>query len=222
MPPKQEKVFILFSVRDDAKFLSHRETQTIWQRAFVRAAIPISYSQGFNPRIKMSLPLPRNVGVASECELLVFSVSEHMEMDDLQNRLAGQLPAGIGFIRSGYLPAKEKVLPCEASYNFYPYANVNVEELREKIEELNETNEYVAERGLRGRHKARSLNIKENIKKLEYRGNVIELTMEFSQTVTARLDEIARAIGLDLTNDIEHVTRVATRYEGTINDVLSL
>ena len=114
-PPKQQKLYILFYVRGDARFLSHRETQTIWQRAMVRADIPICYSQGFNPHIKMSLPLPRNVGVASESELLVVHISEYYSPQEIAERLTGQLPDGIGYVEIGYLQEKAKPQPSGVS-----------------------------------------------------------------------------------------------------------
>ncbi len=218
----QERMFILFSVKDDARFLSHRETQTIWQRAFIRADIPICYSQGFNPHIKMSLPLPRNVGVASDCELLVFHVSDSQKTMALIDSLAGQLPVGITLDKAGHLSGKAKAIPSEVKYDLIPYDSISQEVLCKSIETLNDAKEYIAEREARGRHKARKLNIKDNIKELIYRENTITLTMEISPGVTARLDEIVKALDLDMIEDIEYVVRTATRYEETINDVLSL
>ena len=41
----------------------------MFDRALVRAQIKLKYSEGFNPRPKLSLPLPRSVGVAAEDDL---------------------------------------------------------------------------------------------------------------------------------------------------------
>ena len=61
------------------RFLSHAETARVLQRACVRAAVPVRYSEGFNPHPRLSLPLPRPVGVESEDELLVVRLCEDRE-----------------------------------------------------------------------------------------------------------------------------------------------
>ncbi|TFH61435.1 MAG: DUF2344 domain-containing protein, partial [Candidatus Zixiibacteriota bacterium] len=37
------RLALWFSVRGDLRFLSHRDTIRLWQRAFVRAGIPVCY-----------------------------------------------------------------------------------------------------------------------------------------------------------------------------------
>lgn len=85
--------------------LSHAEMSRVFQRACARAEIPVRYSEGFNPRPRLSLPLPRPVAVESDDELLVVrvrnpstsrSVAGCEEPEAAMMRaLAGQLPEGI-------------------------------------------------------------------------------------------------------------------------------
>jgi hypothetical protein len=63
---------VKFKIGGSLRFLSHAETLRVLQRACVRAGINLQYSRGFNPRPKMSLPLPRPVGVESDDELLTL------------------------------------------------------------------------------------------------------------------------------------------------------
>ncbi len=65
---------VRFAIGGLLRFLSHAETLRVFERACVRAGVPVKYSQGFNPHPKLSLPLPRPVGVASDDELLVLRV----------------------------------------------------------------------------------------------------------------------------------------------------
>lgn len=211
-PPKQEKLYILFHVRGDARFLSHRETQTIWQRAMVRADIPVCYSQGFNPHIKMSLPLPRSVGVASESELLVVHISSYFHPHEVGARLAGQLPDGIGCVEIGYFRDKVKPQPSEVSYRLEVFDSVDMNKLSAMIDQFSQTEAHMVGREARGRHKARSVNIKDDIKSIRLEGNVIYLTMTLTQGVTARLDEIVAALGLNLVDDLEMIIRERTSY----------
>ena len=96
---------IRFRIGGAMRFLSHAETSRVFQRACVRAGIPVRYSQGFNPHPRLSLPLPRPVGVESEDELLVVKLCEDREAAPFESRaereaamkqaLAEQLPEGM-------------------------------------------------------------------------------------------------------------------------------
>lgn len=61
-----------FAIGGTLRFLSHAETLRVFQRACARARLPVKFTEGFNPHPKLSLPLPRPVGVASDDELLVL------------------------------------------------------------------------------------------------------------------------------------------------------
>ena len=75
-------VLIKFSVRGSLRFLSHAETLRVFQRACVRAGIEIQYTEGFNPRPKLSLGLPRTVGVESEDDLVQLKVHSRQRTED--------------------------------------------------------------------------------------------------------------------------------------------
>ncbi len=76
------------------RFLSHAETMRLFQRALVRAGVQIAYSQGFNPHQKMSLVLPRSVGVESDDEILCVRLKEGQISIDAE-ALKRELPAGV-------------------------------------------------------------------------------------------------------------------------------
>ena len=55
----------------------------LFQRAFKRAGLPLTHTQGFNPRPSVSIALPLSVGVESNCELLDFD----LDGDKVANRI---------------------------------------------------------------------------------------------------------------------------------------
>jgi radical SAM-linked protein len=67
-------VLIKFKIEGSLRYLSHAETLRLFQRACARAGVNLQYSQGFNPRPKLSLALPRSVGVESDDEMLILRV----------------------------------------------------------------------------------------------------------------------------------------------------
>ncbi len=65
---------ILFEKKGNAVWISHLDLMRLFQRAFKRAGLPLTHTQGFNPRPSVSIALPLSVGVESCCELLDFEL----------------------------------------------------------------------------------------------------------------------------------------------------
>ena len=64
----------LFEKTGNAVWISHLDLMRLFQRAFKRAGLPLTHTQGFNPRPSVSIALPLSVGVVSACELLDFDL----------------------------------------------------------------------------------------------------------------------------------------------------
>ncbi len=112
-------VLIKFRIRGNLRFLSHAETVKVFQRACVRAGIKIQHSQGFNPRPKLSLPLPRSVGVETDDDLLCLSIESSepsFDTEAFNTSLAEQLPQGCELLSVSTAKTKAALQPCLATY----------------------------------------------------------------------------------------------------------
>lgn len=105
-----------FAVGGDLRFLGHRDMLRLFARAAVRAGLAIRYSQGFNPHPRLSLPLPRSVGVSSEAERLLLELIGPVEPQDTLRRLQEQLPGGIRLVRAWALEPGHGTLPARVKY----------------------------------------------------------------------------------------------------------
>lgn len=74
---------ILFEKKGNAVWISHLDLMRLFQRAFKRAGLPLTHTQGFNPRPSVSIALPLSVGVESNCEMLDFD----LDGDKVANRI---------------------------------------------------------------------------------------------------------------------------------------
>ena len=74
---------ILFEKKGNSIWISHLDLMRLFQRAFKRAGLPLTHTQGFNPRPSVSIALPLSVGVESSCELLDFD----LDGDKVANRI---------------------------------------------------------------------------------------------------------------------------------------
>ena len=87
---------LVFCKTDDAVWMSHLDLMRLFQRAFKRAGLPLTHTQGFNPRPSVSIALPLSVGVESICELLDFDLEgEKIPCAEIVRRLNDVLVKGI-------------------------------------------------------------------------------------------------------------------------------
>ena len=77
---------LLFEKTGNAVWVSHLDLMRIFQRAFKRAGLPLTHTQGFNPRPSVSIALPMSVGVSSSCELLDFDLDTQEQTDNSEIR----------------------------------------------------------------------------------------------------------------------------------------
>lgn len=86
----------LFVKNGNAVYISHLDLMRLFQRAFKRAGLPLTHTQGFNPRPSVSIALPMSVGVESRCELLDFQLDgEEVACDEILHRLNETLVDGV-------------------------------------------------------------------------------------------------------------------------------
>ncbi len=76
-------------------WISHLDTMRLFQRAFKRAGLKLTHTQGFNPRPSVSIALPLSVGIESYCELLDFDLEEPADCSEIKSRLNAALVEGI-------------------------------------------------------------------------------------------------------------------------------
>lgn len=91
---------ILFEKKGNAVWISHLDLMRLFQRAFKRAGLPLTHTQGFNPRPSVSIALPLSVGVESNCELLDFELDGNKVANRIvRGKLNDYLVPGIRVIK---------------------------------------------------------------------------------------------------------------------------
>lgn len=86
-----------FSKTGPIRYISHLDLTRSFHRALARAEIKLKFSEGFSPHPKFTFALPLSVGMESLCEVADFTLKEGAELspDEVKERLAAQMPAGI-------------------------------------------------------------------------------------------------------------------------------
>ena len=87
---------LLFEKKGRSVWISHLDLMRLFQRAFKRAGLPLTHTQGFNPRPSVSIALPLSVGVESQCELLDVELETcDMATSEIRDKLNEGLVAGV-------------------------------------------------------------------------------------------------------------------------------
>lgn len=87
---------LLFEKTGKAIWISHLDLMRVFQRAFKRSGLPLTHTQGYNPRPSVSIALPLSVGVESCCELLDFDLDGiSVPPEELKQRLNQALVEGV-------------------------------------------------------------------------------------------------------------------------------
>ena len=92
---------LLFTKTGESVWMSHLDLMRLFQRAFKRAGLPLTHTQGYNPRPSVSIALPLSVGVESVCELLDFDLDgEKVPCEEITARLNDALVPGIRVLQT--------------------------------------------------------------------------------------------------------------------------
>jgi len=184
----------------------------MWQRALTRAEAPVSFSQGFNPHMRLILALPRSVGMASRAELLVMELTESWSSEKLISTLRGTLPAGIDILEVRAIAAPVKPHPSWARYQIHLSKQADREQITHSLEKYRQSSTWCIYRPRRGRHPERTIDLKQVITELELKADGLYCTLDLSGQVTARLDEVLKIPAINSPEFVTQVERIAVGY----------
>jgi radical SAM-linked protein len=214
---------VRFRIGRALRFLSHAETSRVFQRACARAEIPVKYSAGFNPHPKLSLPLPRSVGVESDDELLVIRLADEPRDTDetyearIREALQERLPAGIEVtgverVESGSFHARTvDYLFCLRADRAADLAD----RLRQRGQVVLAGESWIVERKLPGDRKARRIDVRpflEAIQPVEG-GAVVRCNVTAAGSI--RIDEILQLLELEMEDLAAPIRRTAVEWTST-------
>ena len=99
-----QRVQFRFTKGPEVRFISHLDLLRAFERAMRRADLPLAFSQGFNPRPKLSLYIPLPVGATSESELGCVDLSVRLPAGEVTRLLNSTLPPSIRLLEEEEIP----------------------------------------------------------------------------------------------------------------------
>ncbi len=166
---------VKFRIGGPLRFISHAQTLSVFQRACVRAGIEIQYSQGFNPRPRLSLPLPRPVGVSSDDEMLCIRIRKSTNFQEdcittqVYNSISEQLPQGFELFSVSVVETNTSFQPCSATYVLALREEYINEELKATVKHLLASKSLGIRRRMT-KKKSRTRHRESTVKDIDVRG----------------------------------------------------
>ncbi len=207
----RNRVALRYAIAGDLRFISHHDSLRLFARAFARTDLPVSYTQGFNPRPRIRIALPRPVGVASLDERVLVEFVTAVPPEEVRFGLSAQMPVGITILSADDVAAGDRMLPCRASYAVAIHRSTRGEIepritafLSADSREIRRTN-----------HKTQSIkivDIRPYILSMNVNDNCLNWSQEITMTGTARVSEVLDSLGLSSCDHLHRLRREKVEY----------
>ena len=130
-----QRIRIKFTKGPEAKFTSHLDVIRCFERTIRRTDLPIAYSSGFNPRMRIAWGPPLQLGFESVCEMADIEIDGWIKPADLKDKINSALPKGFKVLEA--VLADPKGTSLASSMNMAEYVvsieAADIEEIRGRI-----------------------------------------------------------------------------------------
>ena len=188
----------------------------MFQRVCARADFPVEYSQGFNPHSRLSLPLPRSVGLEVDEDVLSVKIQtekSQFDTEDFQARLSTQLPQGCEILSVNVAQTGDAIRPTGATYVLEVQQDYLDENLSKRIEGILTRDTISLQRRIDEKGQIRNVEVRSYLGAISVRDNRIAIECNISPAGSIRVDEILELLEMDVTKLASPVRRTNIRWE---------
>jgi len=190
---------LTFRKMDGIRFTGTLDLQRSLERTIRRARLPLAYTQGFNPRPRLSLGAALPLGLTSDCELADIWLEEERDHGGILEDLRVASPPGLEFLDLTVVPDDEPSLQQQivaAEYLAEIEPGLDLKGVKDRVESLLELKTVLRER--RGKpYDLRPLVEDLEVVSSEPPRTALHMRLSAREGATGRPDEVLLALGLD-------------------------
>ena len=97
------RIRLKFTKEASIKYLGHLDMMKLLERVIRRSALSVAYSQGYCPKMKLSIAWPLSVGMTSLCEYASFTLDRWLSLDKLVPLLNSVAPADFRILEAVHI-----------------------------------------------------------------------------------------------------------------------
>lgn len=187
-----KKVKIRYSKLNKARYFGHLELVNIFTNSIRRAEIPVKYSSGFNPKIKIVFNNPLPLGYESYDEFFIIQVNNSYPIENINEKINQKLPEGLHI--SGCKLINNKFEAQEKNTNKFNIIVKNTTFEENELDRFNNTESVLIEKTNK-KGKTRQLELKNFVKYIKLKSSTeIEIDIVKIDGITVRPEIVINAI----------------------------
>ncbi len=171
------------------RFLSHLEQIEMFRRVMRRSGLPLNYTGGFSPQIKMAFGPAVSVGYESGSEYVEVELTRRVEPAEVQLRLAPALPEGYSLMSARKVPVFFPSLDSLLNVAEY-YIGVAVTD--EAIEKLLARKEIIIEK--RKENRIERVDARPLIREMKREGDGLMLQLRFGPKRNVKPERVIQVL----------------------------
>ena len=87
------RIRLTYAKLGNLRFIGHLDLQRLFERALRRTNLPLRYTQGFSPHMRINLASALPLGFVGQAEQMDFWLDQEFSLDEISSRLSTSLPA---------------------------------------------------------------------------------------------------------------------------------
>ena len=192
-----QRIRVRFQKRGELKAISHLDLMRSFERTLRRTGMPLRMSEGFNPRPRISFPVPLGVGMEGLDEVMEFELADWMYPPEVERRLREQLPSGLELLSATVADPGKSAQGKEATYEIAPAPEL-AKDPRLSEESLKSilAREDIPVKRIR-KHREKVANVRPFVLGLTRQREKVVLRVKAGSEGSTRPEEILGALGFD-------------------------
>ncbi|MCD6291306.1 MAG: DUF2344 domain-containing protein [Anaerolineae bacterium] len=206
MAQSAQRLRITFVKGEQIRWVSHMDLVRLWERALRRAGIPMAYTQGFNPQMRIQFASALPTGCSGRAELADVWLAQGVPPETFVERLREQLPTGVKLLDAWEVdrraPSLQSLVRSAEWQVVVDAPEVADETIERRVAEILEASEWMRERRRRPNEPPRRYDLRSLIYSLRFDGRdedgrlVLTMHLKAEPGATGRPDEVLDALGL--------------------------
>jgi radical SAM-linked protein len=209
-PGRRFRVALEYGVTGDLRFLAHHDELRMLTRALVRAAWPLAYTRGFNPRPRLTIPLPRNLGTETAGQLAQVDLATPCDAAELYPALADTMPLAAP-LRRVIAPGPVRTALADSVTYEVDLTPAEAAQVAGRIPEILDRATVTVQRESAPGRPTRPFDIRPFLERLEVDSGCLRMRLRVEGR-TARPSEVLTALGLPAAEYACALRRVAVRW----------
>jgi len=192
------RIRLTYAKLGNLRFIGHLDLQRLFERALRRTNLPLRYTHGFNPHLRINLASALPLGFIGEAEQMDFWLDQEVSLDEISIRLKKSLPAELILTNLKVIDNQQPSLQASllsSDYEVLLPADLDPQTLRAKI------NALLAQETLPVQRRKKTVDLKNLLIAMQLENEehqpLLKISMKSTPLENGRPDELLELLGLD-------------------------